>query len=113
MSFTSVAVDRASFKKTSEMAKVIFFCCQLQISKSTTLLQITVEFYAVLFLSLCLVLIPYLFPGLFLGQSFRKISDFFSELQKTPKLLFSSVTLSLYIFHSANHDADRRPLVLR
>ena len=44
MSFTSVVVDRASFKKTSEMAKVKSFDCQLQISKSTTLLQISVKF---------------------------------------------------------------------
>ena len=63
MSFISVVVDRGAFKKTFEMAKVESFDCQLQISKSTTLLQMSVKFYAVLSLSLCMVLILYLFPG--------------------------------------------------
>ena len=44
MSFTSVAVDRASFGKTSEMVKVKSFDCQLQVLKSITLLQMSVRF---------------------------------------------------------------------
>ena len=75
MSFTSVVVDRASFKKTSDMAKVKSFGCQLQISKSTTVLQMSVKFHAVLSLSLCMVLILYLFPGPLLGQSLKKSSN--------------------------------------
>ena len=63
MSFSSVIVNRASFKKTFEMAKVESFDCQLQISKSSTLLQMSVKFCAVLSLSLCMVLILYSLPG--------------------------------------------------
>ena len=93
MSFTSAVADRASFKNTSEMAKVISFNYQLQISKSTTLLQMTVKFYAVLSLSLCMVLILYLFPGPSrLSKSKKRAQTFSLKLQKTPKLLFSSVT---------------------
>ena len=51
MSFNSVAVDRASFRNTSEMARIKQFDCQLQISKLTTLLQMNVKVYAVLSLS--------------------------------------------------------------
>ena len=57
MSFNVVVVDRASFRKISEMAKVTSFDYQLLISKSTTLMQMGVKFYAVLSLSLCVVLI--------------------------------------------------------
>ena len=42
MSLTSVLVDRTSFRKASEMARVKSFDCQLQISKSTALLQMNV-----------------------------------------------------------------------
>ena len=94
--YTSVVVDRASFKKTLEMAKVKSFDCQLQISKSTTLLQMSVNFYAVLSLSLCIVPTLHSFPGPLLDQSPNKSSNFFPKLQKTPKLqfsrLFSSIT---------------------
>ena len=54
MSFTSVLVDCASFKKTSEMARVKSLDCQLEILKSTSLLQISVIFMQFfLSLSLC------------------------------------------------------------
>ena len=93
------------------MAKVKSLDCQLQISKLTTLLQMNVKFYAVLSQSFCMVLILYLFQGPLPDQSLRKSSNFFSEAIKTPKLLFSNVMFSSYIFHSANHNTDRRPLV--
>ena len=80
MSFTSVIVDRASFKKISEIAKVKSFNCQLQISKSTTLLQMSIKFYAVLSLSLCMVLIVYLFPGHLLHQSLKRAQTFSPKL---------------------------------
>ena len=80
MSFTSVVVDCASFKKTSEMAKVKLFDCQLQISKSTTLLEMSVKFYAVLSLSLCMVLILYLSPGSLLNQSLKRAQTFSPKL---------------------------------
>ena len=86
-----VVVMRASFKKTFETTKVKSFDCQLQIS--TTLLQMSVKFYAVLSLSLCMVLILYLFPGPLLDQSLIKSSNFFSEaIKDDQKILFSSVT---------------------
>ena len=77
-----VVVDRASFEKTFEMTKVKSFDCQLQISKSTTLLQMSVKFDAVLSLSLCMVLILYLFPGPLPDQSLKKAQIFFSEARK-------------------------------
>ena len=40
----------------------------IAISKSTTLLEMSVKFYAVLSLSFCMVLVLYLFPGPFPGQ---------------------------------------------
>ena len=65
-------------------------------------MEMHAKFYAVLSLSnsLCMVLILYV-----------------SRPFATPKLkkelkLFSSVIYSTYIFHSANHDADRRPIDL-
>ena len=58
-----------------------------------------------------MVLILYLFLGPLLDQSLKKISNFLSEAIKDAKLLFSSVTFRTYIFHSVNHDADRRPPV--
>ena len=39
------------------MAKVKSFGCQLQISKSITLLEMSIKFYAVLSLPLCMVLV--------------------------------------------------------
>ena len=86
MSFTSVVIDRASFKKTSEMVKVKSFDCQSQISKSTTLQEMSLKCYAVLSLYLCMVLILYLFPGPLPDQ------NFFSEAIKDAKFLFSRVT---------------------
>ena len=80
ISFTSVVVDRACFIKISEMAKVKSFGCQLQISKSTTLPQMSVKYYAVLSVSLCMVLILYLFPGPLLGQSLKRAQTFSSKL---------------------------------
>ena len=82
MSFTSVIVDRVSFQKISEIAKVKSFDCQLQISKSITLLQMSVKFYAVLSLSLCMVLIP----GPLLDQSLNKSSNFLSEAIKDAQI---------------------------
>ena len=82
MFFISVVVDRASFEKTSEMANVKSFDCQLLESKSTTLLQMSVKFYAVLSLSLCIVLIS----GHLLDQSLKKSSNFFSEAIKDAQL---------------------------
>ena len=73
-------VDCASFKKTFEMTKVKSFDCQLQILKSTILLQMSVKFYAVLSLSLCMVLTLYLFPGSLLGQSLEKAQTFSPKL---------------------------------
>ena len=59
---------------------------------------------------LCMVLVPYLFPSPLLRP--KKSLKRFIRSKKTPKLLFSSVTFSLcFFFQSANHDADRRPLV--
>ena len=76
MSFTSVVADRASFEKTSERGKVKSFDCQLLVLKSTTLLQMSIKFCAVLSLSLRMVLIP----GPLLDQSLKKSSDFCPKL---------------------------------
>ena len=111
MSFTSVAVDRASFKKTSEVAKVKSFNCQIQTSRSTTLLQMSVKFYAVLSLSLCMVLILCLFPGPLLDQSLKKSSIFFSEAIKDAQITVLQCHVLIIYFHRATHDADRRPIV--
>ena len=94
MSFTSVIVDRASFKKTSEMAKVRSFDCQLLISKSTTLLQMSVKFYSVLFLSLCMILIP----GPLLDQSLKKSSNFLSEAIKDAQITALQCRLLIIYF---------------
>ena len=67
-------------KKAFVMAKVKSFGCQLQISKLTTLLEMSLKFYAVLSLSFCMVLVLYLFPGLLPGQ--KKSSNVFSEAIK-------------------------------
>ena len=72
----SVIVGHASFKKISEMTKVKSFGYQLQISKWTTLLEMSVKFYAVLSLFSCMVLVLYLFIGPLLGQ---KSSNVFSK----------------------------------
>ena len=62
------------------MAKVKSFGCQLQISKSTTLLEMSVKIYAILSLYFCAVLVLYLFPGPFPGQ--KKSSNIYSEAIK-------------------------------
>ena len=68
----------------------------IAISKSTTLQEMSVKFYAVLSLSFCMVLVLYLFPGLLPGQN--KSSNVFSEaIRKTPKLLFS-IVLNIHAF---------------
>ena len=64
-------------------------------------MEMIAKFYTVLSLSLCMMPILYLFPGPVLDQSLKKRSNF-----------FFSVTFSLYIFHSADHNADRRRLVV-
>ena len=69
------------------MAKIKSFDCQLQISKSTTLLQMSVKFYAVLSLSFCMVLILYLFPGTLLDRSLKKSSNFFAEVMKDAQII--------------------------
>ena len=101
MSFTSVVVDRASFKKTSEMAKVKSFDCQLQISNSTTFLEMSVKFYVVLSLSLCMVLILYLFPGPLPDQSLKKSSNFYSKDINTLNYCSPVARMADYIFFTA------------
>ena len=82
------------------MAKVKSFGCQLQISKLTTLLEMSVKFNAVLSLSFCMVLVHYLFPGPLPGQ---KRAQTFSP--KTPKKTHpnycSPVSRSQYMFFTA------------
>ena len=95
MSFTSFVVGRDCFRKTSEMARVKSFDCQFENFE----MEMSAMSYAVLSLSLCMMWILYLFPGPLLYQSLKKSLKF-----------FSSVTFSLSIFHSANHDADSRPV---
>ena len=82
ISFTSVVVDRTSFKKTSEMAKIKSFDSQLLILKSTTLLQMIVEFCAVLSLSLCMVLIS----GPLSDQSLKKELKLFLRSYKDAQI---------------------------
>ena len=91
MPLTSVVVDIASFRKMSES-----FDHRLQISKLTTLLQISVKFMQ--FISIFMHGADSLFPGPLLYQGLKKSSYLFSESIKTPKLLFSSVTFSLLCF---------------
>ena len=112
MSFTSVVVGRASFKKISETAKVKSFGFLLQISKfddsATNECKVLCSFISVFMYSADSLFAsrPFAWP------KFKKSSNFFSEaITDTPKLLFSNVTFSLYIFHSANNDTNRRPLV--
>ena len=86
---------------TSEIAKVKSFVCQLQISKSTTLLKVSVHFDAVLFLSLCLVLILYLCPGPLLDQKFkRELKLFLLSHNRRPDDCYP-VSRSHYIFFTA------------
>ena len=72
----------------------------------------SVKFYAVLFLSLCMVLILYLLPGPLLGQSLKKSSNFFYEAIEDAQVTVLQCHVSLYIFDSSNNDANRRPLVV-
>ena len=69
-----VSVDCASFGKTSELARINCFDCQLQ-----TEMEMSAKFYAVLSLSLCMVPILCLFSGPLLYQSLKGSSDFFSS----------------------------------
>ena len=62
------------------MAKVKSFGCQLQISKSTTLLEMSVKLYAVLSLEIFLYGAGSLFPGPLPGK--KKSSNVFSEAIK-------------------------------
>ena len=82
----SVVVDCASFKTTPEMTEVKNFDCQLQISKSATPLHMSVKFYAVLSLSLCMVLILYSFAGPLPDQSLKKSSNFFFKSIKDTQI---------------------------
>ena len=108
LSFTSAVVDRASFKKTSEMAKVKSFSCQLQISKSTTARN------------QCNVLCSFISifvhgaGSLFVSRPFarpEKSSNIFSEAIKDAQTTVLQCHVLIICFHSTNHDADRRPLV--
>ena len=59
---------------------------------------------------LCMVLVLY-FQALCLGQ--KKSSSVFSEAIKNLRTtVLQSHVLVICSFHSANHDADRRPLVI-
>ena len=61
----------------------------------------SVKFYAVLSLSLCIVLIPSLFTGTLLGQSFKKSSNFFCEAIKRRPNYCSPVSRSHKMFFTA------------
>ena len=95
----------ASFKNTSEMAKVKSFDCQLQISKSTTLLQMNVKLYAVLLLFL-FVSRP------FARSKSKKELKLFSKATKDAQITVLQCHVLIIYFLQQNHDADRRPLVL-
>ena len=59
-----------------------------------------------------MVLILYLFPGPLQDQSLKKSSNFYSEAIKDAQItVLQCHVLIKHIFHSANHDANRRPLV--
>ena len=92
MSFTS---DCTSFRKTFDIATVKM----LRLPVTSFEMDMNAKFYAALSLSLCMV--P---DSLFVSMPFA-----ISKLKKTAQT-FSPVSLIVYL-HSANHDADRRPLV--
>ena len=79
------------------MAKVKSFNCQLLISKSTTLLQMSVNFYGVLSLFLCMVLISGPLPD----QSLKKEFQLFLRSYKRRLSYCSPVLRSRCIFFTA------------
>ena len=78
------------------MAKVKNYGCQLQISKSTTLLEMSVKFYAVLSLSFCVALVINLFPGPLPDQK-GELKRFLQSYKRRPNYC-SPVSCSHYMF---------------
>ena len=63
-------------------------------------MEMSVKFYAVLSLSLFMVLIPYLFPGPLLDQSLKKSSSVFSEAIKDAQItVLQCHVLIIYFSH--------------